>query len=1703
MADSIRIKRGVSLDLPSSLPMGELAFCTDTKELWIGQGDNQPLQCLTSSISSDLLKRLSTIDTDIVEINEKIEYLMEHGGGGGGSKTPGELSSNFTDTICNYGEDITVDYYYSQSNYGTSILHIELNNKEVETKEINAGNGTYTFTGLKKGKNTLKLYVVDGAGLYTNQLTFNVNCGSLEITSDFKATNDYLVSSVIKFNYTISSIYEDDIKLIFKLDNETQEINSKKGYNSYNIGSLTAGVHPLTVYCKCGSVISNKLVYNVVVMDSTSLYISSLFNQAKSEKGDRLIVDYRLSKRGENYFNVKCYVDDNLRKTSKVPAGTNYWTVSDLTVGTHVLKIEASTLDGTQTEGLLFNIEITASTFSPNPPTNAGLLCWFDATDKSNTDTDKETWTDKSGNNTVITLNNFNYGSNGWINNRLKFTGDAYAEIDLAPFKENADYGLTIDISYSCVDCGVDNTRVIDCTNAGGNNNGIYIDTQKAFISSKSNFVSTTYNENTDTKITFVVDRDLKYAKIYANAILTEVFKLTDTGNELENFQHNGKILLNCDRTKTIFGNCDIKSLRVYERALTDEEIVDLYIYDIDDKETQKEEYNKNFNNEMATMYFYGDVSTMTKENKVRLRVKYLATEGCGENFDIPNCIVSWQGTSSLVYAVKNYKIKLRDANDAKVKYSPFKDGIEESTFCLKADYMDSSHANNTVTAQLINDAYTEKVPPQKINSKVRTTINGFPIQLYINDEFQGIYNFNLDKGCEASFGLDTNQFPKCLSYEVAANTDNSAGAFYKYKSNSSSNGLTEIKYFERDFELRYPEVRNTEDGTDNYAELIRLVNWVSDADDTTFKNEIDQYFNKDYLLTYFVQVMMLAMVDNLGKNMMLTTWDGVIWYPQFYDLDTLLGLDNTGYLKFDSDVEMDASIFNTSNSQLWVKVQRVFADEIKAKYADLRNTLYTFDNFVKYYYTNQINKIGALQYNQDMKTKYIDHEEYIHMLHGSRWEHSKKWLQERILYLDTLWDYDAQTADAITIRINKAGTVALAIQTYSPQYVTVKWRNNSLQKLKVTRNKTVSFSSYNPTATDQEVLIYSAKTIKSFGDISQMNPTAIDISQAPKLRELICSNATSLLNVNFGNNTFLRELNFSGCSKLGSNTANSRNLDVTNCNNLETINISGTQLTNLITNQNGGNLQSIKYPTTILNISLKNQPKLNELNIPSNSDLTTILLKNLSLNSSLSLNSKNISDIDIQNCSVESIYVSGNTDKILTSFTIRDLDNLSYLSLRKLKNIDTTSFEITRCPLINKITLECMDFTDCVFDFSDLPLNTFKIACINEYSYNDKYFNLGVIYLPKTLKNIDFGSWYNKDLERKCKNYKVGIKSNIENSETSILDLEGCILNNVARLFVLEGVKKNIYLQPINNPDRYPDAFNSVYSNGNLGGIENLTINLNEFKGTSIQSLFNGLDMNDITLIWDNILPLVTNVAYSFESCKNLDVSLLDKIPNMSNLDATFGDCQFTNTDIQVICSKIDFTKVTDCNYLFVGSNITGDVNIDTELSCDVSGMFKETNITKVTSFISSNIKSQYVFYKCPLLESVTNIKIAGLDTFNGCRTLSQISNLTIIGKLLNTLNNTVATEIDNLTLLGITDGSYSFEKINNISAITITNTNCSLFFKCVDLNLESKKRIIEALPDRTGESNIYKLVFRSINDLTDDEIAIATNKNWNVASA
>ena len=91
--------------------------------------------------------------------------------------------------------------------------------------------------------------------------------------------------------------------------------------------------------------------------------------------------------------------------------------------------------------------------------------------------------------------------------------------------------------------------------------------------------------------------------------------------------------------------------------------------------------------------------------------------------------------------------------------------------------YMESSHMNNTGIATFANDCvFTTPNPAQAKNPQVRNSINGFPCLLYINDELEGVYTFNLDRYSTNSLGYDTTQFPKCLSYEISANSDTTAG---------------------------------------------------------------------------------------------------------------------------------------------------------------------------------------------------------------------------------------------------------------------------------------------------------------------------------------------------------------------------------------------------------------------------------------------------------------------------------------------------------------------------------------------------------------------------------------------------------------------------------------------------------------------------------------------------------------------------------------------------------------------------------------------------------------------------------------------------------------------------------------------------------------------------------------------------------------
>lgn len=111
------------------------------------------------------------------------------------------------------------------------------------------------------------------------------------------------------------------------------------------------------------------------------------------------------------------------------------------------------------------------------------------------------------------------------------------------------------------------------------------------------------------------------------------------------------------------------------------------------------------------------------------------------------------------------------------------------------------------------------------------------------------------------------------------------------------------------------------------------------------FTNEFEKHFDPEYVATYFIMTEVMECYDSRGKNCMMASWgpqeEGgeYIWYPIFYDIDTQLGINNTGIPSFTYNVDAtEENNFSTSDSILWNNFYRFFKTTwMLPKYQNLR----------------------------------------------------------------------------------------------------------------------------------------------------------------------------------------------------------------------------------------------------------------------------------------------------------------------------------------------------------------------------------------------------------------------------------------------------------------------------------------------------------------------------------------------------------------------------------------------------------------------------------------------------------------------------------------------------------------------------------------------------------------------------------------------
>ena len=220
------------------------------------------------------------------------------------------------------------------------------------------------------------------------------------------------------------------------------------------------------------------------------------------------------------------------------------------------------------------------------------------------------------------------------------------------------------------------------------------------------------------------------------------------------------------------------------------------------------------------------------------------------------------------------------------------------------------------------------------------------------------------------------------------------------------------------------------------------------------FETQFDKHLNKEYCFVYYILTELLLQFDSRGKNMMFASWgptansDGeYVWFPLYYDVDTQLGVNNSGIPSWEYNVEPTTGFnnkfekaFSTATSLLWGNIYESFVKnpttDFLQKYRSLRGSSLRLENLLSYFNfepritgdycmlgTLPINVFNASQYYKyilpGMRTPsggYVSgvdklnnpeksySSSYYYCLQGTRQLYREQILERRLNYYDSKW---------------------------------------------------------------------------------------------------------------------------------------------------------------------------------------------------------------------------------------------------------------------------------------------------------------------------------------------------------------------------------------------------------------------------------------------------------------------------------------------------------------------------------------------------------------------------------------------------------------------------------------------------------------------------------------------------------------------------
>lgn len=323
------------------------------------------------------------------------------------------------------------------------------------------------------------------------------------------------------------------------------------------------------------------------------------------------------------------------------------------------------------------------------------------------------------------------------------------------------------------------------------------------------------------------------------------------------------------------------------------------------------------------------------------------------------------QGSSSSLFPKKNYTLNF-DSPVCIQKNWGYRD-----KYVIKANMQDPTQARNVVNAKIWGEMRKMRVekedmlvdatgltlglqgeadPTLSLSDINYGAIDGFPVGVYINGKWNGIYNFTIPKdGWMAKMGNK----PK--------NVIVSAGN-YSLTNASYFNGLATMQPDSKghyDFELEYSSDEEDEDWIlDSLNQAIQAV--MADyqsADD--FIRAVSDKIDINSAIDYLIFSSIVDNGDGIGKNYLLQTFDGTKWYMTPYDLDLTAGLGTWTGEKISSPTNNSFDRI-CSTHKLFKQIRKLMPEKIKERFLELKWVLDS-GKLIKMYgdYINRIPKVA------------------------------------------------------------------------------------------------------------------------------------------------------------------------------------------------------------------------------------------------------------------------------------------------------------------------------------------------------------------------------------------------------------------------------------------------------------------------------------------------------------------------------------------------------------------------------------------------------------------------------------------------------------------------------------------------------------------------------------------------------------------------